>query len=657
MLKRWIPRAALAGALLVTGASFAADGDLDPTFGDGGVAYLSIDGIEGHELRTSEVIALPDGKLLFGGSRNLLINGNPDPHMRPSLERMNADGTPDASFGDDPSNPGIVVLPPIGNTGMQRIEGMRRLGDGTIVVAGSSFAFGPLTGFVMMLDADGHPLSTFGTDGLATFQGYYFHSLEIDADGKIVVAGEQVASGQSRGYVGRLLQDGTLDASFGSGGGVLLEPPVAGDNNYITSLAMDDRGAIVVGGAYEDNVNFSSEFSLARLDASGQLDTSFDGDGWRVFRVPGDASTFNGIDRLLLTSSGGIVIAAHHDDGMGGTGIVLGRLDSSGADDASFGSNGYQALTVAPDAWNRYASSMLWMPDGKLLVGVTYASPGKQDFIAVRTSADGALDTSFGNAGMVDFDLAPDGVYSDLTAMTLQDGKPILAGGAKRDPNAWLVDVTAVRLQNGDAGDDTVFRDGFDGVPAEPVVSNYDDLTEGQLGTSFQYNGITYRDCNGIAGVFPDGSTFDASYPGEQFIIEDATNFFPDFPDYGSSPNTLTFGDLYAAGPSVSLGGFVRATLDLDAPASALSFDAAYYENGPWGGIQFHVDAYFDGQVVASDVLTISDLGGRDNATVTTLGVSGAVFDSVKIYATYNGQPSAPRLMIDNLTLTPASGG
>jgi hypothetical protein len=33
------------------------------------------------------------------------------------------------------------------------------------------------------------------------------------------------------------------------------------------------------------------------------------------------------------------------------------------------------------------------------------------------------------------------------------------------------------------------------------------------------------------------------------------------------------------------------------------------------------------------------------------------VFDSVNIYATYNGQPSAPRLMIDNLTLTPASGG
>ncbi len=202
--------------------------------------------------------------------------------------------------------------------------------------------------------------------------------------------------------------------------------------------------------------------------------------------------------------------------------------------------------------------------------------------------------------------------------------------------------------------DDLIFGNGFEYVPVEPITSNYDDLVESRLGTSFHYNGITYSDCNGIAGVFPDGSTFDASYPGEQFVIEDATNFFPDFPGYGSSPNTLTFGFLFSEGPSASLGGFVRATLTLDAPASALQFDAAYYENGPWGGIEFHVDAYREGTIVASDMLTISDLGGRDNATVATMGVSGAVFDSVKIHATYNGQPSAPRLMIDNLVVTPA---
>ena len=37
-----------------------------------------------------------------------------------------------------------------------------------------------------------------------------------------------------------------------------------------------------------------------------------------------------------------------------------------------------------------------------------------------------------------------------------------------------------------------------------------------------------------------------------------------------------------------------------------------------------------------------------------SLAISGVEFDSLKMYATYDGQPSAPRLMIDNLSLTPA---
>ena len=66
MPNRWIPRALLLGALLST-PCFAADGDLDPAFGVDGVAYLPLDGIEGHELRSHAVIALPDDKLLAPG--------------------------------------------------------------------------------------------------------------------------------------------------------------------------------------------------------------------------------------------------------------------------------------------------------------------------------------------------------------------------------------------------------------------------------------------------------------------------------------------------------------------------------------------------------------------------------------------------------------
>lgn len=201
------------------------------------------------------------------------------------------------------------------------------------------------------------------------------------------------------------------------------------------------------------------------------------------------------------------------------------------------------------------------------------------------------------------------------------------------------------------AGTDLIFADDFD--PAGPSISNYDDLVEGFLGTSYAYNGVSYHDVNGIGGVFPDGSTFTPADVGDQVIIEDATDFYMVHPDYGSSPNSLTFGTAYVPGPNLTIGALVRVTMDLDAPASAASVDIGYYENGPWGGIVIHLDALDAGTVVASDVITIADGGGRDNDTVATLSVGGATFDSLKLYATYGDQPSAPRVMMDDLTLTP----
>ena len=199
---------------------------------------------------------------------------------------------------------------------------------------------------------------------------------------------------------------------------------------------------------------------------------------------------------------------------------------------------------------------------------------------------------------------------------------------------------------------DPIFADGFDGV--QPSISDYDDLVEGTLGTSYLYRGVSYHDVNGIGGVFPDGSTFTAEDVGNQLIIEDATDFYVVHPDYGSSPNSLTFGTAYVPGPNLSLGAMVQVTMDLDVPANAATVDIGYYENGPWGGIEIHLDALDGGAVVASDMLTIANGGGRDNDTVATFTVSATTFDQLRLYATYEGQPSAPRVIMDDLALVPA---
>jgi hypothetical protein len=141
-----------------------------------------------------------------------------------------------------------------------------------------------------------------------------------------------------------------------------------------------------------------------------------------------------------------------------------------------------------------------------------------------------------------------------------------------------------------------------------------------------------------VDAVFPDGSTVTAAELGQQFIIERAVPLFDGFPGYGSPNNALTFGSAYIVGDNLSIGALAETWMDLDAPGSAASFDIAYYESGPWGGIEFRLEAFSNGVVVDADSFTLADGGGRDNPAWRSMSVSATSFDSLHLYATYNGQ-------------------
>ncbi|MFG0312557.1 MAG: hypothetical protein ACF8LL_00005, partial [Phycisphaerales bacterium] len=128
------------------------------------------------------------------------------------------------------------------------------------------------------------------------------------------------------------------------------------------------------------------------------------------------------------------------------------------------------------------------------------------------------------------------------------------------------------------------------------TVSTYDDLTEDFYGESFHYNGVTYSQVNNVSGVFPDGSTFEPGGGvdglGSEVIIENAALLYNDFPGWGSANNAMTFGSTYVVGDNLSLGAISTVTMTLDEVADFASLEMAYYENGPWGNIVYHLDAY-----------------------------------------------------------------
>lgn len=191
---------------------------------------------------------------------------------------------------------------------------------------------------------------------------------------------------------------------------------------------------------------------------------------------------------------------------------------------------------------------------------------------------------------------------------------------------------------------------------AGPVTSDFEDLAEGPLGIPFVHDGITYHSLNNVSGVFPSGEKFGPQLDDEA-IIEDATLFYDENPTWGSADKTLTFGTAYVPGDNLSLGRLSTVMMDLSANADGATIDVGFYENGPWGGIEIHLDALAAGTVVASDSFILSDLGGRDNTATNTLTVAGAEFDQLNIYATFGSEYSMPRVILDDVTINYLDGG
>jgi hypothetical protein len=193
-------------------------------------------------------------------------------------------------------------------------------------------------------------------------------------------------------------------------------------------------------------------------------------------------------------------------------------------------------------------------------------------------------------------------------------------------------------------------------APAFAQFAHFDDETEGFLGTSYNTGGINFFEANNVNGFYPDGQPFTPDDLGTDFIIERAVVVWNDFPDFVSFPNMLTFGTAYVPGDNVSLGALATASMSAFGTFTQGSMDIVYYENGPWGGIEVTLDALSRGSVVGSTSFTVADGGGRDNPAAMHLSVDAPLFDTMRIYATLNGDYTTLRAVVDNVNLVPTPG-
>ncbi len=343
-------------------ARFNADGSTDRDFGIDGKVTTDL----GSGLRQEEALAVAiqsDGKIVVAGYT--AIDATPpaqDPSETFALARYNSDGNLDTSFG---------VGGRVSNNVNGRAQALAIQPDGKIVAAGefnfdstNGSDFGDFT--VARFNADGTldlPFASSGTGQLALDIGSATNSVRnivLQPNGKIVASGKPTGNfaGSDHTDIARFNANGTLDASFGSGGTLTLAGTEVGEGLVL----QPDGKLVLVGSVVQPVAPATSRFVLMRRNADGSADSSF-GSAGTVNTALADNATAEGI---ALQADGKLVVIGTRAFASNPNFIVA-RYGSDGTLDNGFGTAGM--LSIDFFGFTDAGENILVQPDGKIVVG------------------------------------------------------------------------------------------------------------------------------------------------------------------------------------------------------------------------------------------------------------------------------------------------
>lgn len=397
-------------------------GTLDPTFGDGGMVWLKYPAGDARG-----VTVQADGKIVVVGK-----TAPAGEHF--AIVRLLPDGTLDPTFGTT----GLVEKR-VG-TVTHLLAAVALQADGRIVAVGNVRSTGQQSNLAVLRNlADGGSDPSFGDGGvvLTAYPGRdaYGRSVAIDPTGKIIVAGfseDALDPTASADYeVARYLADGTLDATFGTGGRVTVDLHGTSDTPGVMSLA--PGGKIAVAGRSKETTTLTGrhDISIVRLDGAGNLDPSFATAGKFV-------STFGarGTQRasgVAIDTTGRIVVGGSFADGVTPDDFGLFRLTASGAWDPVLADAGF--VTTDFSGRTDTAAAVLLQEDGKIISAGTSGAGAQSDTYGIalsRHAANGALAPTFGTAGRV-LTFPPPNAQTGANAATATGCGLIVVGGWSYD--------------------------------------------------------------------------------------------------------------------------------------------------------------------------------------------------------------------------------
>ena len=408
----------------------AADGDLDSTFGTGGMVTTDIN----RSTDIGNAVAIQaDGKLVVVGQT---YKNNDYSNEDFVVTRYNTDGTLDNTFGRGgkvrTGFPGLAAVP----------SAVVIQTDGKIVVAGGAFSQFTFAGNfeVVRYKPNGSLDRSFGNGGIVTTtfpEGSYAFDVALQPDGKIIAAGTLFVDfipgepSNTDFALARYNPDGTPDATFGNGGQVSTD--FVGMEDDAFSVLIQPDGKIVAVGSANNSATYY-DFAAVRYLSNGTVDGTF-GVGGKVSTDFGDQN-FDRARSAVLQPDGGIVAAGFAISQNGGVqNFAVARYTSSGVLDTSFSRDGKTQIDFGSCCQS--ANKVLLQSDGKIItVGYANTESSDSDFLLARLSPGGSLDSTFGAGGKVRTS------FGDLNggangAALQSDGNIVAVGFQATSSNQW----------------------------------------------------------------------------------------------------------------------------------------------------------------------------------------------------------------------------
>jgi len=269
---------------------------------------------------------------------------------------------------------------------------------------------------------------------------------------------------------------------------IAAEDPAPGKFCYGTAIERLADGKLLISAMLDRGGNPGSDtnFAVLRYLDNGALDTSFGSGGIA------ETSFSTGEDRpfaMAIHADGGIVLAGWAPL-MPGSSFAIARFTADGQLDTSFGNGGRVRPFVASST--EYAHAVAIQPDGKIVVAGS-TSVGGSSHALIRLLSNGTLDTGFGNGGRQVYRL---GFRSEAKNLGIASDGSIFTGGYAYDADD-SEHLALSRVSANGSWDASFGGSGRIAATFRAAVVNRDLLIEGAkvvIGTS-------WTDADGNAGI------------------------------------------------------------------------------------------------------------------------------------------------------------